>query len=87
MLVLDIQSGIGVEGYRIEGAPGGQLRITGDSDRGLLYGVGKFLHGARYADREVIPGSWRGVSVPQCSLRGMYLALHQNYYSFVPSRS
>ena len=83
-LVLDIQPGIGAEGYRIEDIADGQIVITGDSDLGLLYGVGKFLHGARYGEREVVPGAWRGVSVPQCSLRGMYLALHQNYYSFAP---
>ncbi len=83
-LVLDIQSGLGAEGFRIEDLPGGRLAITGDDDRGLLYGVGKFLHDARYAERQVTPGPWRGVSVPQCSLRGMYLALHQNYYSFAP---
>jgi hypothetical protein len=84
LLVLDIQPGIGVEGYRIEDLPGGRLAITGDCDRGLLNGVGKFLHDAHYAKGQVSPGAWRGVSVPQCSLRGMYLALHSNYYSFAP---
>jgi hypothetical protein len=29
-LVLDIQPGIGVEGFRIEDLPGGRLAITGD---------------------------------------------------------
>ncbi len=84
LLVLNIQPGIGVEGYRIEDLPGGRLAITGDCERGLLYGVGKFLHGALYDKGQVTPGPWRGGSVPQCSLRGMYLALHNNYYSFAP---
>jgi hypothetical protein len=83
-LVLDIRPGIGKEGYQIADRPGGQVAVIGDCGRGLLYGVGKFLHDARYAKGQVTLGVWRGTSVPQCSLRGMYLALHQNYYSFAP---
>ncbi|MHB9130242.1 MAG: hypothetical protein ACYDBB_04010 [Armatimonadota bacterium] len=83
-LVLDIQPGIGVEGYRIDGQPGGPITITGDSDLGLLYGVGRLLHDARYDAQQFTPGLWRGVSVPDCPVRGMYFALHQNWYVTAP---
>lgn len=84
-LIFDICSDeIGLEGYRISDTASGALRISGGCGRGLLYGVGRFLHEARFSEGCVVPGAWRGTSVPQCSLRGIYLALHQNYYSFAP---
>ena len=79
-LVLDIQPGIGAEGFRIEDDLHGSITITGDCERGLLYGVGKLLHDARYGDGQFTPGLWRGVSVPDCPLRGIYFALHNNVY-------
>ena len=82
-ILLDLQPGIGTEGFLIEDTPDG-LRVAGDDERGLLYGVGKLLHGSTYALGKFTPGSWRGVSVPQCSLRGMYFALHNGWYSNAP---
>ncbi|MEI8062701.1 MAG: hypothetical protein WCH84_01410 [Verrucomicrobiota bacterium] len=73
-IVLAIEKGIGREGFRIESA-GEQTRITGNDERGLLYGVGKYLR-----DR-----SWRGVSVPEKQVRGMYFATHfHNFYHDAP---
>ncbi|MFM8985952.1 MAG: hypothetical protein ACKONH_07840 [Planctomycetia bacterium] len=71
-VILDIQAGIGEEGFRIEGdAP---VRITGNDDRGLLYGIGRFLR-----------GPWQGTSVPQRKVRGMYFATHfHNWYHDAP---
>ena len=46
-VILDIESGIGTEGFRIEGQPGEAVRITGADERGLIYGVGKFLRDLR----------------------------------------
>lgn len=83
-LVLDVQPGIGTEGYRIDGQPEGPLTITGDSELGLLYGVGRVLHEAGYGDGHFTPGGWRGVSVPECAVRGMYFALHLNWYVTAP---
>ncbi|MCG3148621.1 MAG: hypothetical protein PCFJNLEI_02066 [Verrucomicrobiae bacterium] len=67
---LKIQAGIGPEGFRID-----DTGITGNDERGLLYGVGKHL-------REP---AWRGTSVPDRALRPMYFATHfHNYYHDAP---
>jgi len=69
-LILDIQGGIGREGFRVERA-GSRTRIIGDDERGLLYGAGRFL---RDPNRT-------GESVPQKPVRGLYAATHfLNWY-------
>ena len=82
-LVLDIQPGPGAEGFRIEDAPGG-ARIVGHDERGLLYGVGKYLRTCRYAGG-FAPSAWRGESAPGKPLRGIYFATHfHNFYHDAP---
>ena len=82
---LAITPGIGGEGYRIEDGPGGGVRIVGNDERGLLYGVGKFLHTARYDPAGFTAGTWRGTSVPQKPVRGIYFATHfHNFYHDAP---
>ncbi len=84
-VVLDVQAGIGEEGFRIEGEAGGPVRITGNDGRGLIYGVGKFLRDSRLEQDAFTPGTWRGVSVPQKKVRGMYFATHfHNWYHDAP---
>ena len=80
-LYLDIRADIGAEGYAIEEAGDG-VRIIGNDRCGLLAGVGRFLHYATYAEGELTPAPWRGVSLPECAVRGMYFALHENWYSY-----
>ncbi|NLG49176.1 MAG: hypothetical protein GX552_03570 [Chloroflexi bacterium] len=83
-VALDIAPGIGAEGFRIE-SEGDMLRIVGNDPRGLLYGVGKFLRDARYAEGDFAPGPWRGTSVPSNPVRGMYFATHfHNFYHDAP---
>lgn len=83
-LILAIAPGIGREGFRIDGGPGEAVRISGDNERGLLYGVGKFLHTSRYAGG-FAPSAWRGTSCPAKPLRGMYFATHfHNWYHRAP---
>ena len=77
---LGCESGIGPEGYRISDGPGGSVRILGNDERGLLYGVGKFLRSSRYDRGGFTPGTWRGTSVPQCPMRGIYFATHFNNF-------
>jgi hypothetical protein len=77
---LGVETGIGMEGYRIADGPGGSIRILGNDERGLLYGVGKFLRSSRYDRGGFVPGTWRGMSVPKCPMRGVYLANHFNNY-------
>lgn len=67
---LTIRPGIGAEGFRIEDG-----RITGNDERGLIYGVGKFLRDP----------AWRGTSKPDRALRPMYFATHfHNFYHDAP---
>lgn len=82
---LTLAPGIGAEGFRVEDAPDGSVRIIGNDERGLLYGVGKFLRTSRYDFGGFTPGSWRGTSVPQKPLRGIYFATHfHNFYHNAP---
>jgi hypothetical protein len=84
-VALNIEPGIGLEGFKIADGPSGTIRIIGNDDRGLLYGVGKFLHTSAYDSNGITPSSWRGVSVPKAPVRGIYLATHfQNYYQVAP---
>ena len=82
---LTVVKGIGEEGYRIEDRPGGGVRIAGNDERGVLYGVGKFLRSSRYDQGGFTPGVWRGTSVPEKAVRGIYFATHfHNYYHDAP---
>lgn len=76
---LMLDSALAAEGFRIDQV-GSVVRVAGGSPRGLLYGVGKFLRTSRYQDG-FQSSMWRGVSIPQGSLRGMYFANHfHNWY-------
>ncbi len=80
-----VVKGIGAEGYRIEDRRGGGVRIVGNDERGLLYGVGKFLRTSRYDQGGFTAGTWRGTSVPQKPIRGIYFATHfHNFYHDAP---
>ena len=82
---LTIEPGIGDEGFKIADGPNGTIRIIGNDARGVLYGVGKFLHTSTYGSQGFTPSTWRGVSVPKMPVRGMYLATHmENYYHVAP---
>ena len=84
MVELAIAPGIGAEGFRIEDRPGG-TRIVGNDERGLLYGVGKFLRTSRYDQSGFMAGAWRGTSIPQKPIRGIYFATHfHNFYHDAP---
>lgn len=91
-LVLAVEPGIGKEGFRIDPDPAGAWRVTGNDERGLLYGVGKFLRGCRFgvgADGSLCGGidylGWTGTDVPQLPVRGMYFASHfHNFYHEAP---
>lgn len=84
-IILNIKDGMGEEGFRIEGDSGGPVTITGNDERGLLYGIGKFLRVSRFGNRFFSSGSWRGTCVPQKKIRGMYFATHfHNWYHDAP---
>lgn len=83
-LELTIEPGIGKEGFQITGKPDGGVCIAGCDERGVFYGIGKFLRTSRY-EGGFVPGTWRGTSVPDKPLRGIYFATHfYNYYQTAP---
>lgn len=82
---LSLDPTIGKEGYRISDGPNRSVRICGQGSRGLLYGVGKFLHTSRFEKEGFTPSVWRGVSVPLSPVRGVYFATHfHNFYHDAP---
>ncbi|MCY3018261.1 MAG: hypothetical protein NTW87_04410 [Planctomycetota bacterium] len=82
---LTVKPGLGSEGFRIEDRQSGGTRIVGNDERGVLYGVGKFLHTSRYDQGGFTAGTWRGTSVPQEPIRGIYFATHfHNFYHDAP---
>lgn len=84
-VILATDSGIGKEGFRIGNGAKNEIIITGADERGILYGVGKFLRTSRFLDGSFEPGTWRGVSVPEKEIRGIYFATHFfNYYHVAP---
>lgn len=83
---LSIEPGAGAEGFMIVDAPDGSIRIAGSDERGLLYGVGKFLRTSRFDGGRFVPGAWRGTSAPACPVRGIYFATHlNNFYEAAPA--
>jgi len=83
---LAIEQGLGAEGFKIEDRSDGGVGIVGNDERGLLYGVGKFLRTSRYDQGGFTPGAWRGTSVPQKPVRGIYFATHfHNFYHDAPA--
>lgn len=82
---LAIRPGLGAECFEIADGQNSSIRIIGGDERGLLYGVGKFLRDARY-DRETFTiGEWRGTSAPDKPIRGIYFATHfYNFYQTAP---
>jgi hypothetical protein len=84
-LEFSIEPGFGAEGFRIADGPSGTIRVIGNDERGLLYGVGKLLRGSRFDQGGFTPGTWRGQSVPQGQFRAIYLASHfRNFYEAAP---
>ncbi len=75
-----LEEGLPREGYRIAEAPNG-LVISGGDFPALAYGLGRFLHSARYTETGFEPGAFRGISAPDCPFRVIYFAIHfYNWY-------
>ncbi len=78
-LILAVDESLPREAFRID-ETGAAVRVSGGSPQGLLYGAGKFLRTSQY-EQTFQPSSWRGLSTPHGSLRGMYFAAHfHNWY-------
>lgn len=56
-------------------------KITGADERGLYYGIGKFLHTAKWSEVDFIPNPPQGVSTPANDFRAVYTSIHfYNWY-------
>lgn len=72
------------ESYRIEGE-GSVWKIVGSDSAGLYYGIGKFLHTARWTEADFAPRATGRVVTPACSFRAIYFAAHlYNWYVSAP---
>src|SRR5690349_19100551 len=83
-VTFDLDAGLPFNAYSIHGESGGPIRVTGGDELGLLYGIGKLLHDGKCEDGSFVPGAWRGTSVPDGEVRGMYFAFHNNWYPNAP---
>lgn len=84
-IALAVDTSIGAaESYCITQTDGG-WQITGADEAGLYFGIGKFLHTAKWSESDFVPAPPKGVITPDCSLRAMYFAVHlHNWYANAP---
>lgn len=54
--------------------------IIASDELGLYFGIGKFLHTAKWTESDFAPKATLGVVSPDCSFRAMYFATH--FYNF-----
>ena len=84
-LVFGFRTDIGAEGFFIEDGTGKTIKVSGNGLPGLMAGIGKFLRATRMESGVFEPGTWRGVSIPQTPVRGVYFATHFfNWYHVAP---
>ena len=78
---IDYNGAIGKEeGYLIEKTNDG-WKITGADQRGLYYGIGKFLHTAKWSEKDFVPNPPVGVQAPAHDFRAVYTSVHfHNWY-------
>ncbi|MBE6691454.1 MAG: hypothetical protein E7590_09305 [Ruminococcaceae bacterium] len=85
-IALAVDAAIGVaESYCIVQTANG-WQITGADESGLYFGIGKFLHTAKWSETDFLPRPPEGVIAPDCPLRAMYFAVHlHNWYANAPT--
>ncbi|MBQ8345801.1 MAG: hypothetical protein IJY42_06025, partial [Clostridia bacterium] len=65
---------------------GDAWQITGSDEGGLYYGIGKFLHTAKWTDTDFAPVAIDKTVTPACTFRAMYFAVHlYNWYANAPT--
>ncbi|MBQ8309551.1 MAG: hypothetical protein IJX80_00880 [Clostridia bacterium] len=74
------------ESYEITATTDGWC-ITGACSLGLYYGIGKFLHTAKWSDNVFAPAPPVDIVTPACDFRAMYFAVHfYNWYHMAPMK-
>lgn len=72
------------EGYLISGS-GADWKICGSDIAGLYYGIGKFLHTAKWTDVDFTPCPPKDFRTPACSYRVIYFSVHNyNWFHTAP---
>lgn len=62
-------------------------KIIGADESGLYYGIGKFLHTAKWTENNFVPNPPQELMAPACSFRAMYFAVHlYNWYANAPTQ-
>ncbi len=60
-------------------------QIVGHDEAGVYYGVGKFLHTAKWSEQDFVPAPPDGVVTPACDFRAIYYSHHFfNWYQMAP---
>lgn len=72
------------ESYTIQRTERG-FRIIGSDELGLSYGIGKFLHSAKWTEDTFVPNPPTKCMTPSSSFRAIYFAVHfNNWYDEAP---
>ena len=83
---LYINQVIGAEESYIITEQDGAWKITGSDVAGLYYGIGKFLHTAKWSEEDFVPMPPQGVVTPDCDFRATYFSVHfWNWYHTAPT--
>lgn len=73
------------ESFLIE-EKGGAWDIVGADEAGLYYGIGKFLHTAKWSENDFEPKQMEEVSAPAHDFRAVYTSVHfHNWYHEAPT--
>jgi hypothetical protein len=76
---------LGAEGFFLQAA-GHNLFVVAKEGRGLIYGVGKLLHTAKYGPSSMHSAIPEGIEKPRMHDRVLYLAIHcDNFYEVQPA--
>lgn len=63
----------------------GKWKIVGSDEVGLFYGIGKFLHTAKWSGEDFMPEPPTKVMNPDCTYRCIYFSVHAyNWYHMAP---
>ena len=74
-----------VESYQII-QKDSEWQIVGSDSLGLFYGIGKFLHTAKWTDEDFVPNPPAGLISPDCSYRVIYFSVHAyNWFHMAPT--
>ena len=83
---LCINESIGKEESFVIESRNNSWKIIGADARGLYYGIGKFLHTAKWSEEDFVPNPPVGVSTPANDFRAIYTSVHfYNWYHEAPT--